>query len=106
MSYGFQLYLPSGAPSFSSAEMAIGLLDVFEITPTASGSRTYPGAGALQFLVVQTLVEPQTTTFATIASFNYTKITVTTSGTNKVVSWGEGVTIGTPKNILLYIFGV
>ena len=86
--------------------MAVALIDVFEVSPTSSGSRTYRGAGALQFFVVQSVVEPATTTFATISAFNYIATSSTVSGADKVVTWSNGATVGAAKNILLYVFGV
>ena len=105
MSYGFRFLGYGSAPSFSSADIAVALIDVFEVSPSSSGSRTYPKAGALQFFIVQTGVEPAVVNVASASAFSSVVATAVTVGADKSVSWSPGVVLGAPQNVLIYVFG-
>jgi len=105
MSYGFEIYNGSGTKVFSDADLSYVILDTFQVSPTATGSKTYTDMGNYQFLLTQTAVEPTTTTIAQLMSFNTTTLTWSSSGTNRTVYWAPGKQLGTLYNVQVYVLG-
>jgi hypothetical protein len=105
MSHGFAIYSSTDELWLSSLDFTVALIDVFEVTPSSSGSRTYAGAADLDFFVGQSSVEPVNVTAAVLSSFSSMAISVSVSGQAKVVSWSPGAQTGTLQNVIIYVFG-
>lgn len=105
MSFGFKVWDALGVARLSSDDFSVASVDVFTVSPTSTGSKTYVDAGGYDFIVTQTQVEPTTTDIASLRSFNSVTITVTTSGSNKVVSWVPGKQVGLLYDVIIYVMG-
>jgi hypothetical protein len=105
MSFGFAIYSSTDELRLSSLDFTVSLIDVYEVAPNSSGSRTYAGAADLEFFAGQSAVEPVNVTAAILASFSSMAISVSVSGQDKVVSWSPGAQTGTLQNVVIYVFG-
>jgi hypothetical protein len=105
MSFGFSISSSAGLPLITSEDFTVAVIDVFEVSPLSSGSRTYQGAGSLQFFTAQTAVEPTTVTVDVLSSLNSLAISTAVVGQDKVVSWSPGARVGTVQNVVIYVLG-
>ena len=105
MSFGFKVWDALGVARLSSDDFSVASVDVFTVSPTSTGSKTYTDAGGYNFIVTQTQVEPSSVDLASLRSFNSVNISVTTSGNDKIVSWSPSKQIGSLYNVIIYVMG-
>jgi hypothetical protein len=105
MSYGFQISNVGGTLILSSDDLTYSLIDLFSVSQTSSGSRTYANLAGRTVIIAQTAVEPTSIDFNSLISFNSMNISSYDSGTNKIVSWSPGTRYGTIYDVQIYIFG-
>jgi hypothetical protein len=103
MSYGFKIWDAGGVQRLSSDDFAGNIVDVFEVSPASSGSKTYEGMANYQLIVSQTPVEPTTIDTASLISFNSVNTSVSNSGSNKILSWSPRYSYGNAYNVTLYV---
>ena len=105
MTFGFKVCDAGGVVRLSSDDFSLASIDVFTISPTSTGSKTYVDAAGYDFVVTQTQVEPTAVDIASLRSFNSVTITVTNSGNNKIVSWVPSQQLGNLYNVIIYVMG-
>ncbi len=105
MSYGFQISNSGGIITLSNDDLTYSLIDLFTVSQTSTGSRTYADLAGRTIIIAQTPVEPTTIDFNSLISFNSMNTSSYDSGTNKIVSWSPGTRYGTIYDVQIYIFG-
>jgi len=103
MSFGFKIWDSNGIQRLSSDNYCSNTLDIFEVSPSSSGSKVYTNMSPYFIVVSQSSIEPTTIDIASLLSFNAMNISVTNSGNDKVVSWSPRYSSGTAYNVNLYV---
>jgi len=105
MSFGFKIWNSAGTQILSSADLSFNLIDLFQVSPTSSGSRTYSGLAGKTIIVAQSAVEPTAIDFTSLFSLNSVSTNVYDSGPDKVLNWSPGMQYLSAYNVQLYVFG-
>jgi hypothetical protein len=104
MSYGFRIRDASNNIIMSDADLGILLIDIFEVSPTTTGSKTYAGLNTFYLEATQTAKEPATTNRTVMGSFNAVNLSWSRSSSSQVLSWSPKFQIGTQYNVIIYVF--
>lgn len=105
MTYGFRLYDASGVLRLSETDLAIQLVDVFEVDPTTSGSKNYTVAGAIGLQTTQTQKEPSdVNSRSAMAPFNSVAVSLSNTGSAWTLSWVPRHQIGTKLDVIVYVY--
>lgn len=105
MSFGFNVRDASGNLSLVSSDLAIQFIDLFSVSPTSSGTKTYSNIGYSNVIAVATADEPTITNLASFMSANYINLTTTIQTSSVNVSWSPKYQSGTVYNVNIYVFG-
>jgi hypothetical protein len=105
MAYGFKTLSAGGIDIFTTDDFSISILDVFEVSPTSSGSKVYPNTTNVNMFVVQSSIEPTTTDYNSLISFNSVATAITKVGSNTTLNWSPDKQTGQIQNVILYVLG-
>jgi hypothetical protein len=106
MSYGFIIRDVNNNITLDSSNYGFTLLDLIVVDPSTSGSRTYPELAEINVFAAQSQVEPSVTTVDNLLNLSSVNISITNSGTSKVVSWFPRFIKGTKQNVNIYVMGM
>lgn len=105
MTHGFRMYDASGVLRLSEADLAIQLVDVFEVDPVTSGSKNYQVAGAISLQTTQTQKEPSdVSTRSAMSPFNSVTATLSNAGSAWTLNWAPRHQVGTKLNVIVYVY--
>jgi hypothetical protein len=105
MSFGFAIYDAAGNLSLSQADLAVQFIDLFSVSPTTSGSKSYNNIGYSNVVAVATADEPVISNAASVISANFISVNAAVSGNLVIVSWAPKYQLGSVYPVNIYVFG-